>query len=192
MNNKMICVYAASSDAAAPVYRDAATRLGTLIAEHGHGLIYGGGCVGLMGVCARAVHDNGGGPVVGVIPEKLVDLELAYQEADELIVTQTMSERKQTMAQRADAFVALPGGFGTIEEVMEVLVLKQLWYHHKPCVFLNVNGIYDNLFAFFDTLIAEHFIKETHKELYHVCDSAEAAYAFIEAYTPAPPHGKWF
>ncbi len=189
---KSICVYAASSDAVDACYRDAAHRLGELIAEHGHDLIYGGGCVGLMGVCARAVHNRGGGRVVGVIPDKLVDLELAYHEADELVVTATMSERKRIMAERADAFIALPGGFGTLEEVMEILVLKQLWYHEKPCVFLNVNGIYDHLFHFFDSLVAEHFIKRSHKEFYHVCASAEEAYAYLERYVPGPVHGKWF
>jgi len=189
---KNICVYAASSDALEDCYNDAAQRLGTLIAQHGHTLIYGGGRVGLMGACARAVHGSGSGQVVGIITDKLVDLELAYREADELVVTTTMSERKRIMAERADAFIALPGGFGTIEEIMEVLVLKQLWYHEKPCVFLNVNGIYDHLFAFFDALIEAQFIKEFHKKLYRVCDTPEAAYAYLDTYTPEPVHGKWF
>lgn len=189
---KSICVYASSSEAVDHQYRDIAHRLGELITEHGHTLIYGGGCVGLMGVCARAVHACGDGRVVGVITDKLVDLELAYQEADELVVTETMSERKRIMAERADAFIALPGGFGTLEEVMEILVLKQLWYHEKPCVFINVNGIYDHLFHFFDALIAEHFIKESHKAFFHVCTTAEDAYAYLERYEPGPVHGKWF
>ncbi|HDP34823.1 MAG TPA: TIGR00730 family Rossman fold protein, partial [Candidatus Hydrogenedentes bacterium] len=175
-NLQSICVYAASSDALDDNYKDAAQRLGALIARHGHTLVYGGGCVGLMGVCARAVHARGGGRVVGVITDKLVDLELAYRKADELIVTGAMSERKRIMAERADAFIALPGGFGTIEEVMEILVLKQLWYHQKPCVFLNVDGIYDHLFAFFDALIEARFIKDLHKRLYRVCSSPEEAY----------------
>lgn len=189
---KTICVYAASSNAVDPVYMDAARRLGALIAAHDHTLVYGAGGVGLMGICARAVHENGGGRVVGVIPDKLVDLELAYRDADELIITTTMSERKRIMAERADAFIALPGGFGTLEEIMEILVLKQLWYHEKPCVFLNINGIYDNLFAFFDALIEARFIKESHKRLYHVCNTPDAAYAYLDAYTPAPAHTKWF
>lgn len=189
---KSICVYASSSDALAECYRAEARRLGELIAEHGHQLIYGGGCVGLMGVCARAVHARGGGCVVGVITDKLMDLELGYRDADELIVTKTMSERKRIMAERADAFIALPGGFGTLEEVMEILVLKQLWYHEKPCVFLNIDGIYDHLFQFFEDMIAHHFIKESHKRFYHVCTTAEEAYAYLKAYQPGPVHGKWF
>lgn len=187
-----ICVYASSSDALEACYRDEARRLGELIAENGHSLIYGGGCVGLMGVCARAVHERGGGRVVGVIPEKLVDLELAYHDADELVITASMSERKRIMAERADAFIALPGGYGTLEEMMEVLVLKQLWYHEKPCVFLNIKGIYDHLFRFFDDLIAHHFVKDSHKDFYHVCATAEEAYAYLHTYEPGPAHGKWF
>lgn len=189
---KSICVYASSSDALAASYQREAQRLGELIAEHGHNLVYGGGCVGLMGICARAVHARGGGRVVGVITDKLMDLELGYRDADELIVTKTMSERKRIMAERADAFIALPGGFGTLEEVMEILVLKQLWYHEKPCVFLNIEGIYEHLFQFFEDMIAHHFIKESHKIFYHVCTTAEEAYAYLEQYQPGPVHGKWF
>ncbi|MCK5862644.1 MAG: TIGR00730 family Rossman fold protein [Candidatus Hydrogenedentes bacterium] len=186
-----ICVYASSSDALEDRYNDAAQRLGTLIAHHKHTLIYGGGGIGLMGVCARAVH-AGEGHVVGVIPKKLVDLELAYQEADELIVTTTMSERKGIMAEKADAFIALPGGFGTLEEMMEVLVLKQLWYHRKPCIFLNINGIYDHLLSFFDALTKAQFIKEVHKKQYRICNTPEEAYAYLDTYIPEPVHEKWF
>ena len=188
---KNICVYTASSDALAQRYKDAARQLGILIAQHGHTLVYGGGCVGLMGECARSVHEEGG-RVVGIITDKLVDLELAYHDADELVVTTTMSERKRIMATRADAFIAMPGGFGTIEEIMEVLVLKQLWYHNKPCVFLNTAEIYNHLFAFFDALTKEQFIKELHKKLFHVCTTPEEAYAYLDNYTPEPVHEKWF
>ncbi len=189
---KTICVYASSSDALSDNHVAAARRLGALIALRGHTLIYGAGCIGLMGVCARAVHAQGGGRVVGVIPDKLVDLDLAYRDADELVVTQSMSERKQIMAERADAFIALPGGYGTLEEMMEVLVLKQLWYHEKPCVFLNIDGIYDNLFAFFDDLVAARFIKGSHRDLYHVSPDPEEACAYIDHYAPPPVHQKWF
>ena len=189
---KSICVYASSSDAVDEAYRVEARRLGELIDEHGHTLIYGGGSVGLMGVCARAVHARGGGHVTGVIPSKLVDLELAYHDSDELIVTETMSDRKRIMAEKADAFIALPGGFGTLEEIMEVLVLKQLWYHEKPCVFINIKGVYDHLFRFFDDLVTEHFIKDSHKSFFHVCATAREAYDYLLAYEPGPAHGKWF
>lgn len=188
---KNICVYAASSDALATVYAESAQALGTALAQRGHTLIYGAGNIGLMGIIARAVHAHGG-KVVGVIPEKLRDLELAYREADELIVTNDMRERKALMEHRADAFIAMPGGFGTLEEILEVIVLKQLWYHDKPLVFMNVNGIYDGLLGFFERLIEERFIKDTHRELYHVADTPGAALDYIETFVPVKPHKKWF
>ncbi len=135
---------------------------------------------------------EGGGRVVGVIPRKLNDFKLAYEQSDELIVTEDMRERKAAMEARGDAFVALPGGFGTLEEILEVLVLKQLWYHDKPVVFLNVNGIYDGLLGLFDDLIAQRFIKAEHRELYGVADTPEAVFDYLHAYVPAEPHGKWF
>lgn len=188
---KFICVYASSSNAIDPCYGREAERLGQLIAEHHHTLVFGGGCVGLMGICARAVHSRGG-HVIGVIPDKLVELELAYHQADELIVTTSMNERKRIMVERSDAFIALPGGYGTLEEIIEVLVLKQLWYHDKPCVFVNINGIYNNLFRFLDDLIAAHFIKPGHKDFFHVCETAEEVYSYLARYTPQPAHDKWF
>lgn len=188
---KNICVYAASSDALDPAYCAAAEDIGRLIAQRGHRLVYGAGQIGLMGLTARAVHAQGG-KVVGVIPERLRDLELAYEGADELIVTETMRERKAIMESRADAFVALPGGFGTLEELVEVLVLKQLHYHDKPIVAVNVNGVYDGLFAFFRRLEQDRFIKPSHFDLFHIVDTAEAAIDYIEHYTPQPREAKWF
>jgi len=186
-----ICVYAASSDAVAPVYVEAAHRLGALMAERGYTLVYGAGKVGLMGVLARAVH-QGGGRVLGVIPDRLRGLELAYEDADELIVTHDLRARKAAMEERADAFIALPGGFGTLEEILEVLTLKQLWYHQKPLVFLNVNGIYNGLLAFFEDLIAQNFIKDTHRMLYHVSPTPEDTLDFLKNYIPSLPGAKWF
>ena len=152
-----ICVYAASSNTVHEDYLDAAARLGTLLADHGHTLVYGGGQVGLMGALARAVH-AGGGRVVGVIPDRLRNLELAYKKADELVVTCDIRHRKGVMEERAEAFVALPGGYGTIEEVLETLVQKQLGYHNKPLIFINTRGAYDELDRFFDHLMRESFI----------------------------------
>lgn len=188
---KHICVYAASSDAAGEHHKEAARRLGGLIAERGCTLVYGAGNVGLMGECARAVH-AGGGRVVGVIPDRLADLELAYREADELIVTETMRDRKAIMAERADAFVALPGSIGTLEEMIEVLVLKQLGYHRKPCVFLNVDGFYDHLFAFLGRLVEERFFKESSLDMFGVCMTPAAVFEYLDGYVPAPPPHKWF
>ena len=186
-----ICVYASSSDAVDGDYKEAARRLGELIGGRGATLVYGAGNVGLMGECARAVHAAGGG-VVGVIPDRLVDLELAYREADELIVTETMRDRKAIMAERADAFVALPGGIGTLEEMIEVLVLKQLGYHHKPCVFLNTRDYYDGLFGFLARMVDDSFIKEICLDMFAVCTTPEAVFAYLDGYTPAPAPHKWF
>jgi len=174
-----ICVYAASSDTVAPPYIEAARRLGALMAQRGYTLVYGAGKLGLMGVLARAVH-QGGGRVLGVIPDRLRGLELAYEDADELIVTPDLRTRKAAMEERADAFIALPGGFGTLEEILEVLTLKQLRYHQKPLVFLNVDGIYNGLLAFFEDLIAQNFINDTHRMLYRVSPTPEAALDFLE------------
>jgi hypothetical protein len=186
-----VCVYAASSDAVGPVYFDAARRMGQLLAENGLTLVYGAGRLGLMGVMARAAHEYGG-RVIGVIPEKLHGLDLAYSDADELIVTRDLRERKAVMEQRSDAFIALPGGFGTLEEAMETLTLKQLGYHQKPLVFLNTNGLYDGLIAFFERLIAEQFLKEDHRELFHVSPTPEDAIEYLRQYQPHVPPGKWF
>lgn len=169
-----ICVYCSSSNAIANAYPPVAEELGREIARRGHTLVYGGGAVGLMGVLAKAAHDEGGS-VTGVIPAKLQDREGIAYEADELIVTDTMRERKGIMFRRADAFIVLPGGFGTLEEFMEVLTLKQLGYHEAPIAILNVNGFFDTLLGFFEELREGRFARESIHELVHVASSAEEA-----------------
>jgi uncharacterized protein (TIGR00730 family) len=133
---KLLCVYCSSSDRLDPKYAAAATALGREMVGRGWGLVYGGGKTGLMGAVARAVKKEGG-RVVGVIPEFMKARELAFDEADELVTVITMRERKLLMETRADAFVTLPGGWGTLEEIMEILTLRQLEVVKKPCVFLN-------------------------------------------------------
>lgn len=186
-----LCVYASSSDALAPVFVEAAAQLGALIGKGGHTLVYGGGAVGLMGVTARAVH-AAGGRVVGVIPEKLRDMDLAYDLADELVVTRSMRGRKAAMEERADAFIALPGGLGTLEEVLEIMVLRQLDYHAKPLVLLNTAGIYDGLLQLFDRLIEANFVRAQHRELWYVSSDPAGAMAYIGSYRPGAIEGKWF
>ena len=154
-------------------------------------LVYGGGRVGLMGVLARAVHAHGG-KVVGVIPDFLRAKEVAYEEADELIVTRDLRERKAIMESRSDAFVALPGGFGTLEEILEILTLKQLATHAKPVVFLNAQGFFDPLLALFEQLYREQFAKEETRAHYHVASAAHEALDHIERYQPPEPVAKWF
>ena len=181
---KTICVYCASSDAVDAVFFDAARKLGTLIGQRGDTLVYGGGRIGLMGEVARSVH-AAGGRVVGVIPESMRDDEVDYTDADELIWTDHMRTRKQAMDDRADAFVALPGGLGTLEELAEILVLKQLKYHNKAVVIVNADGFYDPLLNLFDHMIDASFAKDKVRKHWHVCESAEAVYEYVDGYERA-------
>ena len=182
--SKCICVFSASSEAVDIAYFDAATMLGRRIAEAGWSMIFGGGTIGLMGATARAVHAEGG-RVVGVIPNGLNRPGVAYEAADELIVTKTLRERKAIMDERADAFIALPGGFGTIEEIVEVLALKQLRYHDRPVVFLNTEGFFDRLLDFFEHQVDRQFVKAEHRRLYHVANTTEDAMDHIRKYAGA-------
>jgi len=181
-----ICVYCASSDHIDSAYGDAARDMGRRLAKNGHTLVYGGGQVGLMGIVARQVH-AGDGHVVGVIPEKLKDREgVAYDVADELIVTQTMRERKQIMYERADAFAVLPGGYGTLEEFMEVLTLRQLGYHQRPIALVSVDGFFDPLMDFFDRLRTQRFTRADPDTLMHLTTTPAEALARLEQNVAAP------
>lgn len=185
-----ICVYCSSSSAVAPVYFDVARDLGARIAARGDALIYGGADLGLMGAVARAVHD-GGGHVVGVIPQTLQDRGIGYDLADEVLITRDMRERKATMAARADAFIALPGGIGTLEELLEILTLRQLQEHTKPIVLVNTKGYYAPLFDLFDHLARERFAKPF-GSLYHVAADVDSIFVYLDAYEPVLAPSKWF
>lgn len=186
-----ICVYCSSSSRVGDVYVQAAQRLGEEMALRGHELVYGGGGVGLMGVLARAVHSRGG-RVTGVIPSSMMGRDVAYLQADELIVTADMAERKGLMISRAEAFVALPGGLGTLEELSEVLTLKQLAVLDRALVLINVQGFYDQLIGFFDQLIALEFAHPDHRELYHLAAEAGEALDWVESYAGCDVSSKWF
>lgn len=177
---KSICVYCSSSDHIDPLFRGPAKELGRLIGERGDQLIYGGGSVGLMGEVARAVH-AAGGKVVGVIPESLTTAEIAYGQADELIVTQTMRERKQIMDERADAFVVLPGGFGTLEELAEILVLKILGYTDRPLIIVNPDGFYDPLVELFNHFVEHKFAQPKHLAMIEFCRRVDEVYEQLDA-----------
>ena len=189
--SKLICVYCSSSDRLDAKYYAAAEALGRALAARGWGLVYGGGKVGLMGALARTVK-AGGGRVVGVIPQFMCDKELAYDEADELVTVLTMRERKMLMESRADAFVALPGGWGTLEEIMEILTLRQLDVIRKPCVFLNQDGFYDELFRFFGKMVEERFNKPTNLSLFEVARTVDETVAFLESNRLPVAESKWF
>ncbi|QLC34148.1 TIGR00730 family Rossman fold protein [Halarchaeum sp. CBA1220] len=178
-----LCVYCGSSSGERPAYAAAAADLGTALAERDVTLVYGGGRVGLMGAVADAAL-AAGGDVHGVIPESLEAKEVAHSGLTDLDVVASMHERKARMAELADGFVALPGGFGTLEEIVEVLTWAQLGFHEKPCGLLNVAGYYDDLAAFFDHQTDEGFVEETHREMVVVEDSVEDlldAYASYES-----------
>ena len=152
-----ICVYCGSRPGGDPLFTTAAQAVGRWIGEHGGQLVYGGGRSGLMGEVAQATR-QAGGRVVGVIPQALVDKELANHACDELHIVQTMHERKAIMAERSDAFIALPGGIGTFEELFEVWTWRQLGYHDKPIGLLNVDGYYDGMLGFLDTSVQSGFM----------------------------------
>lgn len=189
--SKLLCVYCASSDRLDPKYYAAAAELGREMVLRGWGLVYGGGKTGIMGAVARAVKQNGG-RVVGVIPEFMKARELAYHEADELVTVITMRERKLLMETRADAFVALPGGWGTLEEMLEILTLRQLDVVRKPCVFFNQDGFYDPLLKLFDRMLAEKFFKPSNLELFGVAASVPEVFTQIDVAAGAKPESKWF
>ncbi len=178
-----VCVYCSSSDAIDRRFFEIANELGTALGTRGDTLVYGGGSVGLMGEVARACHEHGG-KVVGVIPESLKTAEIAYHQADELIVTETMSERKTLMFTRGDAFVILPGGFGTLEELAEVIVLKVLKYQDRPIVILNCLGFYDPLIDLFDHFIDQNFAKPKHRNLYKIVNTVDEVLAELNGSQP--------
>ena len=189
--SKSICVFCSSSDAVEAAFFDTAAELGAMLAWRGHTLVYGGTDVGLMGALARSAHQNGG-KVVGIIPSAIQDKGIAYQSADELIVTRDLRERKALMEARADAFVALPGGFGTLEETLEILTLKQLGLHSKALVLLNSGGFYEPLLGLFEHLYEQRLAKPVYRQLYHVAPDAAGALDYIEAYAPQALPSKWF
>jgi uncharacterized protein (TIGR00730 family) len=184
-----ICVFCGSNAGARPEYAGAARAMGRALLERGIGLVYGGGNVGLMGIVADTVL-AGGGEVIGVIPEALMAREVGHDALTELHVVRTMHERKAMMADRADGFVALPGGFGTLEEFFEVLTWSQLGVHPKPCGLLNVAGYYDPLLALVDRGVEEGFIPPRHRAL--VIEETDPARLIdrFAAFVP-PATAKW-
>jgi uncharacterized protein (TIGR00730 family) len=189
---RTICVFCSSSDAVDSIFFETATEMGALISQRNYDLVYGGAQIGLMGALARAAHQNGG-KVIGVIPESLRRVQgIAYEAADELVVARDLRERKAVMEARSDAFVGLPGGFGTLEEILEILTLKQLALHAKPIVLVNTNGFYDPLIQLFERIYQERFAKPDYRQLYHIAPDAARVFPYLEAYRPLPLQSKWF
>jgi uncharacterized protein (TIGR00730 family) len=181
-----VCVYCGSRPGTDPAFVAAATRLGQLFAEHRIGLVYGGGSNGLMGALARSTRQHGG-EVFGIIPEFLKTKEHLFTDATEVVVTQDMHERKRIMFERADAFVALPGGVGTLEELVEQLTWSQLGRHHKPIVVVNINGFWDGLLEVFGHMRRLGFIHNGGLFAHKVVDDVEEALpALFDAATRVP------
>lgn len=190
---KWICVYCGSADGARPEYVATARELGRRLAGSGYGLLYGGATVGLMAAIADAAL-GAGGEVVGVIPDVIMEREIGHRGLTELHVVGTMHERKALLAGRADAFVALPGGYGTMDEFIEIVTWAQLRIHAKPCVLVNVGGYYDGLLGFFDTAVKEGFIREENRGLVQVARGAGEVLEIVErtwrSREEIPPHDR--
>ncbi|MFO0848366.1 MAG: TIGR00730 family Rossman fold protein [Gemmataceae bacterium] len=187
---RSVCVFCGSQSGADPAHAETARLLGRELAARGLALVYGGGRVGLMGEVAAACV-RAGGRVVGVIPNALSAKEVAFADATELIVVGSMHERKALMADRADAFVALPGGFGTCDELFEILTWAQLGIHAKPVAVLNAGGFFDPLLAWADHLERHGFLKPKHRSLLLTADTVAGLLAALAAYRPPAPEVKW-
>jgi len=180
---KNVCVYASSSSLVDDVYVEAAAELGRAMAQRGWGLVFGAGADGLMGAAARGAAEAGG-VTIGVVPEKMDVDGVVYGSCTELFVTRTLRERKALMEDKADAFIALPGGFGTFEELLEIIALRQLGYHKKPVAILNVNGYYDGLIAQFDKAVEQRFSAPGALSVFGVFGTVEETLNYIETYQP--------
>jgi len=186
-----ICVFSSSSNAVESVYFDEAERLGRLLGERNHNLVNGGANVGLMEAVTRAAY-GAGSETTGIIPERFIRRSLASDYITRIIVTADMQERKAKMRELSDAFIALPGGFGTLEEIMEVITLKQLSYHAKPVVFINSNNFFSFLFSQFELFINDRFTKEIYRDIYFVASDAVEALDYIEAYKVSDNGSKYY
>ncbi|WP_028470860.1 TIGR00730 family Rossman fold protein [Neptunomonas japonica] len=183
-----IAVFCGSGAGASPIFAEEAQRLGRLLVECGHELVYGGGKTGLMGVIADTVLQEGG-KVYGVMPVALSEREIQHTGVTELFIVSDMHERKAKMAELADAFVAMPGGIGTLEEIFEIWTWGQLGYHQKACGFLNVDGYYDQLLGFIKTVVDQEFIKPEYADMMQVSTDPEELLDMLRDYEA--PQEKW-
>ncbi len=181
---KRLCVFCGSNPGTEPDFMEAAFETGKFLAEQNIGLVFGGGRVGMMGKVADTAMEMGGN-VIGIIPEALAEKEVAHENLSELHIVQSMHERKAMMADFSDGFIAMPGGFGTFEEICEVITWTQLGFQEKPCGILNVNGYYDDLIALFDKATAKGFIRPIHRKLVIVGESIEVLYESMRQFEPS-------
>ena len=181
---KKICIFCGSSMGFDPIYRQKAAELGLAMADRQCELLYGGGSVGLMKIIADVMLERHC-KVIGTITEHLMDLEVGYKDIDELIVVDSMAERKKILEDMADGFIAMPGGFGTMDELFEVMVLSQLRVFDKPVALYNVNGYYDDIIRFIDKAAKEGFVRKEHAENLIVSDDAKDLLEKMERFQPA-------
>jgi uncharacterized protein (TIGR00730 family) len=185
-----VTVYCSSSSMLAPVYFDAAREMGRAIAAENWSLVYGGGNTGLMGAVADAVADAGG-KVIGIMPKSIMAREVNRAGCDEFLITECMRTRKAALEQRGDAFIALPGGLGTFEEIFEIIVGRQLNTHAKPVVLLNTNRYWEPLRAMVQQGIDQHFIKPDAHNYFHLAATVPEVVRYIQDFVPLPPDDKW-
>ena len=178
-----VCVFASSCNYLDKSYYEAAEQLGKLLANEKTDLIYGGSCLGLMWACAKEIK-NSGQKLIGIMPEKLKEMDVDSGYCDEFFVTPCMRSRKAKMDEMSEAVIALPGGFGTLEELSEMIVQKQLGYNKKAIVILNTNGFYDRMLDFFDEIISQNFANKKAENLYFVADTPEQAVDYLKNYKP--------
>jgi len=180
-NIKKVCVFASSSNYVNPVFFEDAKLLGELLGKNGYDIVYGGSTLGLMWACAGQVKQNGG-KIYGVMPVKLANMGCRTDNCDEFVMAEGMRDRKDMMDKMSDAVIALAGGFGTLEELSEMIVQKQLGYNKKPVVILNTDGFYDNLLRFFDTIISEKFANTTAGKIFYIANTPQEAVNYINNY----------
>lgn len=188
---RAICVFCSSSDRVDSRYFEMAREIGTEIGKRGYTLVYGGAGIGLMGSVARAAKEQDA-EVIGVLPENMNARGITFDGADRIILTRDMRERKTVMEAKSDALIALPGGFGTLEETLETLTLKQLHAHNKPVVIVNVHDFYQPLLDLFEQLYEQSFARPELRDSYHVVSDASGALDYVEAYQPGKTPEKWF
>lgn len=178
-----VCVFASSCNFLDESYYKDAEELGRLIAKADMDMVYGGSCLGLMWACAKEVRQNGK-RLIGIMPEKLKDLDVHSDYCDEFFVTPCMRSRKAKMDELSDALITLPGGFGTLEELSEMIVQKQLGYNQKAIVILNTNGFFNNMLKFFDDIIEQKFANKKAEKLYFVANTPKEAVEYLKNYSP--------
>ncbi len=186
-----ICVFCSSSNAIPNVYFQEARKLGKLLGQSDHTLINGGANVGLMEAVTISAR-NAGAKTIGIIPERMIGRSLASDNSHDVHITKDMMERKAKMREMSDAFIALPGGFGTLEEILEVMTLRQLSYHTKPIIFINTNDFFKYLFKQFEVSYKEMFAKDLYRDLYFVANNSAEAMDYIQNYKPVILDNKWF